>query len=80
MTRNWEANEKYVELLVLDDGTIIPDPLANEWLSEAGGMHLWLPCMLMIISEYLIANNQQPLVHGYVMTTQSVSFTWYFRT
>jgi len=59
-----DAIQQYQELLILEDGTIIPDPflLSSGWVSENdGGLKLWPPCMTMNISEYLISNNERPL-------------------
>jgi len=56
-----EAEIQYTDLI---DGTVISDPLqitSNEWLNEADSLRYWPPCMVMNISEYLIANDEQPL-------------------
>ena len=55
---------QYAELLLLPDGTRLPDPFAvpaNEWLSESDGVNFWPPCTVLNISEYLTAKDERPL-------------------
>ena len=59
-----DAIQQYQELLILEDGTIIPNLflLSSSWVSEKdGGFELWPPCMTINISEYLISNNERSL-------------------
>jgi len=58
------AKQEYDKLLTLHDGTVIVDPLTipdDEWLAEAAGLQRWPPCMIVDISEYLVARDERPL-------------------
>jgi hypothetical protein len=59
-----DASRQYSELLILQDGTAIPDPfdLSDGWLSENDSLKFWPPCMVINISEYLIGNGERPLL------------------
>ena len=55
---------QYVELLTLDDGTLIPDANdipSDQWMAEAAGLEHWPPCMIVDISDYLVSRNERPL-------------------
>jgi hypothetical protein len=58
-----KASKQLLDLLILSDGTKIPDPfkLSSGWLSENNGLKFWPPGMAMNVSEYLIAENERPL-------------------
>jgi hypothetical protein len=58
-----DAAGDYTDLLTLDSGLVIPDPfeLTTNWLSESDGLKFWPPCMMLNISEYLVANGERPL-------------------
>ena len=59
-----EAVRQLADPLQMEDGTVIPNPDSlneSEWLSEGNGMQFWPPCMVMDISDYLIAKNERPL-------------------
>jgi hypothetical protein len=57
------ACDDYSQLLNVGDGTVIPDPwkLSEGWISEKEGVHLWPPCMILNISDYLISRGERPL-------------------
>jgi len=58
------AGAQYRELLVLPDGTVIPDAFqlpADQWTAETDGVKLWPPCMILNITEYLVAKGERPL-------------------
>ena len=58
-----EAGEDYGKLLILLNGTVIPDPLqlSDGWVSDKDGVSLWPLCMILNISDYLISRNERPL-------------------
>ena len=59
-----EAKQQYSELLTLDDGTVIPGAFEDErdkCICEAEGIQHWPLCMIINISDYLIARNERPL-------------------
>ena len=51
-----DAIRQYSELLTLNNGTAIPDPLSlSGWIAEKDGVKFWPPCMIINISDNLIA-------------------------
>ena len=58
-----EAGDDYGKLLILLNGTVIPDPLqlSDGWVSDKDGVSLWPLCMILNISDYLISRNERPL-------------------
>lgn len=57
------VNVDYSRLLVLANGTAVPDPLklSSGWLSEKEAVQLWPPCMILNISDYLVEKGERPL-------------------
>lgn len=57
-----DAVHQYSELLALSDGSNIPDPWKLDgWITEKDGVNFWPPCMIINISEFLIAKGERPL-------------------
>ena len=66
LDKDWEskeAGEDYGKLLILLNGTVIPDPLqlSDGWVCDKDGVSLWPLCMILNISDYLITRNERPL-------------------
>ena len=57
------AKSDYQRLLLLSNGISIPDPflLTAGWIAESDGVPRWPPCMILNISDYLVAKNERPL-------------------
>ena len=51
----------YQNLLTLQDGTTIPDPLplSDGWIAEKEGIHLWPRCMILNVSDYLLQRHDR---------------------
>ena len=57
-----DAVREYGELLMLSDGCDLPDPWKLDgWITEKDGVKFWPPCMIINISDYLIAKGERPL-------------------
>jgi hypothetical protein len=58
------VDDDYEHLLILRDGTVIPNPLqlTDGWLNEKKGISCWPPCMILNMLDYLVFRDERPLL------------------